>query len=639
MAAIESTARQHRNQSTASTHHLSPAGAASPSGARLGHILGSRYRLERLLGKGAMGEVYRAMDLQRGEPCAVKLVLPDANWTLQAQRRLVQEVKVISRLYHPNVVEVRDFFQDNDGTYLVMELLHGVDLLSLIRTQGQLPLWRALEIIRSVGSALQYAHEMGIIHRDVSASNIFLAQQTTKSQRVTETVKVLDFGLAKLIEDYQTDSKHSGGPITKGIVVGTPAYLPPEAVQKNPDLRDPRSDQWSLGVVLFHMLGGRLPFDQSHPYQLYSAICFEPPPPLRDLAPNLPEHIYAAVDKALSKSRDDRFASVKDFLRALDALPPLPTRIDEFPMGEERHSASPSPSTIELSRRITPPELPSLATDSDGPQSDTVRDLPALSQEHQKTVQYSVDELRLLAERSRGNFDAIPAPVQEDAITTRYLSSSLLTEDHAERSLREQRSTGDTVSLSAAEVASIGLPGLTRKSQAGQQTETEADGNGPARILSMPHQAGQDSHRQGAQSLSPENVSAQVPQRSPDALEESQSAPSFRLASQAVWSWLKSERLRTVRSNLLMMGIGVALCLLCAWALGLLRSSAPHDELHRDHSSAQRKNGLQVPADDEEQADERIQGAPTVRTNKNGGSLAPSAYKGIQVSGRTAGGR
>ena len=134
MAAIESTARQHRNQSTASTHHLSPAGAASPSGARLGHILGSRYRLERLLGKGAMGEVYRAMDLQRGEPCAVKLVLPDANWTLQAQRRLVQEVKVISRLYHPNVVEVRDFFQDNDGTYLVMELLHGVDLLSLIRT-------------------------------------------------------------------------------------------------------------------------------------------------------------------------------------------------------------------------------------------------------------------------------------------------------------------------------------------------------------------------------------------------------------------------------------------------------------------------------------------------------------------------
>jgi serine/threonine-protein kinase len=77
---------------------------------------------------------------------------------LQAQRRLVQEVKVISRLYHPNVVEVRDFFQDNDGTYLVMELLHGVDLLSLIRTQGQLPLWRALEIIRSVGSALQNGH-------------------------------------------------------------------------------------------------------------------------------------------------------------------------------------------------------------------------------------------------------------------------------------------------------------------------------------------------------------------------------------------------------------------------------------------------------------------------------------------------
>ncbi len=323
MTAIDSALRHQQQQTFPSTHQLATGAANQRSVERLGQILCGRYRLEHLLGKGAMGEVYRATDLSRNEPCAVKLVLPEASLPLQAAQRLVQEAKVISRLYHPNIVHVREFVEDADGTLLlVMELLHGVDLHKVLGKQGKLPLWRALEIIRSVGAALQYAHEMGVIHRDVSPGNIFLAQQSEWTHQPHDVIKVLDFGLAKLMADFH-DQSASGGPITKGIIVGTPAYLPPEAALSVEGRRDPRSDQWSLGVVLFRMLAGRLPFDQSSPYQLYAAICYEPPPELRELAPDLPEHIYSTVETALSKSCADRFSSVKNFLRALDGLPAL----------------------------------------------------------------------------------------------------------------------------------------------------------------------------------------------------------------------------------------------------------------------------------------------------------------------------
>lgn len=173
MTAIDSALRQARNQNQSPLHALTHSGEAMHSGARVGQLLCGRYRLEHLLGKGAMGEVYRATDTERQEPCAVKLVLPEASLPLQAARRLVQEAKVISRLYHPNIVEAREFLQDRDGTcLLVMELLQGVDLQTVLHKQGRLPLWRALEIARSVGAALQYAHEMGVIHRDISPGNI-----------------------------------------------------------------------------------------------------------------------------------------------------------------------------------------------------------------------------------------------------------------------------------------------------------------------------------------------------------------------------------------------------------------------------------------------------------------------------------
>jgi len=138
MTAIDSALRQDQHQNKSPLHSLTSGVAVNHPGARVGQLLCGRYRLEHLLGKGAMGEVYRATDTERQEPCAVKLVLPDASLTLQALRRLVQEAKVISRLYHPNIVEVREFQQDSDGTYLlVMELLQGVDLQTVLDEPGR----------------------------------------------------------------------------------------------------------------------------------------------------------------------------------------------------------------------------------------------------------------------------------------------------------------------------------------------------------------------------------------------------------------------------------------------------------------------------------------------------------------------
>lgn len=386
----------------------------------IGRTLKGRYQLELLLGIGAMGEVYRALDLELGQRCAVKLVLPGAMLGLQAHRRFTTEAAVISRLFHPNIVAVRDVGEDEDGTrFLVMELLVGRSLHQHLEERGRLPLSEALAIAAAVGSALQYAHDLGFVHRDVTPNNIFLCSEGDSMQRV----KVLDFGLARIMGTGGMGGMGDGGgtpieQLTRGIVVGTPSYLAPEATSLASHLLDARADQWSLGVLLYQMLAGRLPFVHPNPFTLCHLICTAEPVPLAERAPGLPEHVYQAVATALSKQREARFERVSDLIRSLSNLPalaaagPLPERRDASslaPSSPRGAAVQHAPAHGAVSPGATR-RLQLLETDGDGaaappgressPWLDSGPGLPlgagARVEEVQPTVRYSAEQLRKL---------------------------------------------------------------------------------------------------------------------------------------------------------------------------------------------------------------------------------------------------
>lgn len=380
-------ANRHSAGAVVATPELT--GGMSHGHGRVGRVLAERYRLEKLLGHGAMGEVFRARDLKRRQWCAIKLVFPGAELSLQAHRRFVQEAMVVARLSHHNIVEVREFNEDSDGTkFLVMELLEGVDLQTVLGRISRMPLDRVLRIVKGVGAALQYAHDLGVVHRDVKPDNIFLSQQRNADGQIQEVPKMLDFGLAKLFSDTATtgliDTQESDQPVTRGIVVGTPAYLPPEVAMGQVGAVDPRADQWSLAVVAYQMMAGQLPYDHKNPYQLCQLICSGEHPLLSEVAPGLPTHIYSTIETALSNDPEKRFRSIKDFLRALDNLP--------------------SPSEA----RVVP--TATRASERPAPQ-DTIL----------KTVQYSADELKALTQKSRRHSEPIPKEQQEQIPTAPYL--------------------------------------------------------------------------------------------------------------------------------------------------------------------------------------------------------------------------
>ena len=281
----------------------------------IGRTLRERYRLDERIGSGAMGAVYRAWDLQRMQLCAVKLLRLRAAERESIVVRFCDEARIVAQLCHPNIVELYDQGEEEDGTlFLTMELLRGHDLYSLLRSQMRLPLSRALEIVRQVGSALQTVHLTGMVHRDIKPRNIFLTQ--TPDSGEPGLVKVIDFGLAKIL-DGQGSSRGSDG-----LLIGTPEYLAPEAWRGISSDIDARSDQWSLAVLCYRMLSGRLPFDGCNDtVMLAREILSAAPHPLRRFVPDLPPHVEAAITQALAKDKELRFGSVLDFVRALYGLP------------------------------------------------------------------------------------------------------------------------------------------------------------------------------------------------------------------------------------------------------------------------------------------------------------------------------
>jgi serine/threonine protein kinase/tetratricopeptide (TPR) repeat protein len=295
----------------------------------VGRTLPGGYHILDLISVGGMGRVYRAQQSALGRTVAVKIIHPHLLADENSALRFMTEARAASQLNHPNSVSVFDFGRTDDGQpYLVMEFLRGKDLARVSYEEGPLAFARIVDVLRQVLLALGEAHDLGIIHRDLKPENVILEPL----RRGGDFVKVVDFGLAKLRADTQTPSVTS-----PGIVCGTPDYMAPE--QGRGDPLDGRSDLYAVGVILFQLLTGRLPFRAENPTQVVMMHLTVPVPDPRQLAPEraIPDALVDVVMKSLAKDASRRYQDALEFADALkqalvlaESLPP-PDRLSLAP--------------------------------------------------------------------------------------------------------------------------------------------------------------------------------------------------------------------------------------------------------------------------------------------------------------------
>jgi len=276
-----------------------------------GLTLAGKYRIEGFLRRGGMGAVYRATHVMLGKPVALKLIRPEIVTSPEVVRRFQREARAASLLSHPNIVTIYDLGQVEDGTlYLAMELCAGMSLKDLIVAEGPLAPRRAVRLCRAIAGALALAHKNRIVHRDLKPHNVMIARDAEGQ----ETPKLLDFGIAKAVEP-------DGATLTStGMVLGTPRYLSPEQAQGLSV--DGRSDLYSLGIIFYEMLVGRVPFDDPSVPSLLVKHMAEPPRPPSELRPDVPPAIESIILRLLEKDPACRFQSAEELSTALAALDP-----------------------------------------------------------------------------------------------------------------------------------------------------------------------------------------------------------------------------------------------------------------------------------------------------------------------------
>ncbi|MCZ7681631.1 MAG: serine/threonine protein kinase [Sandaracinaceae bacterium] len=276
-------------------------------------VVGGRYRILAHLGEGGMGTVYAAEHTLSLRRVALKIIRPELESSRIARERFLRECKTLERVQSPNVVSVLEAGESAAGEiYLVMELLEGESLGDRIAARGALPLAEAIDVALQVCAALRAAHARDVVHRDLKPDNVFLCRDVT--------VRVLDFGIARLL-DADTSEGSSARRLTRtGTIVGTPAYISPEGA--GGEEVGPAADLYSFGVVLFEMLTGRLPFEEEHPVLLMGKHLKEPPPSLREARADLafPDELVALVARLLAKSPADRPANAESLHNALAAV-------------------------------------------------------------------------------------------------------------------------------------------------------------------------------------------------------------------------------------------------------------------------------------------------------------------------------
>jgi serine/threonine-protein kinase len=250
-----------------------------------------RYEIKAELGRGGMATVFQAHDPRFGRDVAIKVLPPEFLHDPTFRARFEREAQTIAALEHPAIVPVYDYGEDNEQPFLVMRYLSGGSLGERLK-QGPLPFTEAVRIVNRVAPALDEAHNQGIIHRDLKPDNILFDHR--------QDPFIADFGIVKL------SSPESGALTASNVVVGTPAYMSPEQI--NGEELDGRSDIYSLGVILFQMLVGSLPYDAPTPVGLLMKHLTEPTPPILEIKPDLPPDCAGVVDRAMAKERDKRYA-------------------------------------------------------------------------------------------------------------------------------------------------------------------------------------------------------------------------------------------------------------------------------------------------------------------------------------------
>ena len=314
-----------------------------PIGMKVGN-----YVITKAIGAGGMGAVYLAEHPEIGRKVAVKLLPRHLGLTPGLADRFRAEARAVTRIEHPNIIEIYDYGQtDNGQLYYIMELLTGHELIDDIRQLAPMSGEQVAPYVEQICAALQAAHDSGVVHRDLKPENIFVLD------RPELTIKVLDFGLAKLLNDPDPEASQT----QTGQIMGTPLTIAPEQAAGRPQEIGPQTDIYSLGVILYWMMAGNPPFEEETTALLLAKHISEAAPPLLAKCPSAPVEITSVVDRCLNKAPADRPASAmviySRFAAALDSSEPtafaLNPALDKTPLAELPEPTIPPTATTQMS--------------------------------------------------------------------------------------------------------------------------------------------------------------------------------------------------------------------------------------------------------------------------------------------------